>query len=138
MNARTKKIIIIVISVIAILAGLSILAGGSVLSVINSGSGENDETLVYVFEAQGIDNIKSVKFLESANNGFRTYDYYDVVTSNGKYIVEATGSGYDTLINHKNSYTNSFNRKTILKDMIEYRASDAGQYSDSVDSILGY
>ena len=139
MSVKTKKIIIIVISVIAILAGLCILSGILDLDALNTGSDKNDEELVFVFESQGIDNIKSVKFLKSANNGYKNYNYYDVVTSNGKkYIVEATGSSFNTVINSKMSYSNAFNRKTILNDMIEYRSSDAGTYSDKMDSLLGY
>ena len=104
MSVKTKKIIIIVISVIAILAGLCILSGILDLDALNTGSDKNDEELVFVFESQGIDNIESVKFLKSANNGYKNYNYYDVVTSNGKYIVEATGSSFNTVITDKKSY----------------------------------
>ena len=137
MSVKTKKIIIIVISVIAILLGLGILSGILDLDALNTGSDKNDEELVFVFESQGIDNIESVKFLKSANNGYKNYNYYDVVTSNGKYIVEATGSSFNTVITSQKSYSNAFNRKTILNDMIEYRSSDRGTYSDKVDSLLG-
>ena len=138
MNTKPKKIIVIVSAVIAIAAGLTILLiNGFSGAGASDMSGEERRVLSFLEDSEEIEDIKYVNFLESSDNGYRDYNYYDVVTEDGKkYIAEIADNNGDMEYIGKSSYTNSFNRSTILKDMIEYRSSEQGQHIDSINDAL--
>lgn len=134
---NAKKIVLIVLAVIIVVVALTF--GIIILSYsIECKDITKDERIVMeMCEDEGIEDIKYANFLESAHNGYREYEYYDVVTKDGNhYIVEIAGDPSDGEYCDKNGYSGFFNRSTILKGIIEYRSSDAGQFSDRVEHNL--
>lgn len=133
---NAKKIVLIVLAVIIV--GIALTFGIIILSYNNECKDiTKDERIVMeMCEDEGIEAIEYANFLESAHNGHRKYEYYDVVTKDDHYIVEIAGDPSDGEYCGKIGYSGFFNRSTILKDKIEYRSSDAGQFSDEVDKAL--
>lgn len=85
----------------------------------------------------GLSNIKYANLLKKVNNGYKDYYYYDVVTMEGEhYIVTIRDSGKYLEYENKSSYTNFFNMYSILDALVEYRESELGSFSDSVDETL--
>lgn len=133
-----KKLLIIIGSVI----GCAALIFGIVRLVYSIKckdiTGEERKAMRICKEADDeLSSIKYANLLKKNNNGYKDYYYYDVVTTDGEhYIVSLRDSGTHLEYEYKHSYTNCFNMHSILNDMIEYRESDLGSFSDSVEETL--
>lgn len=134
---NAKKIALIVLTVIII--GIALTFGIIILcySIECKDITKDERIVMEMCEDEGIEDIKYANFLESAHNGYREYEYYDVVTKDGNhYIVEIGGDPSDGEYCGKMGYSGFINRSTILKERIEYRYSDSGQFCDRVDKAL--
>ena len=140
MKQKLNAKIIILIALAVIILGVALTFGIIILSYsIECKDITKDERIVMeMCEDDGIEDIKYVNFLESVHNGYREYQYYDVVTDDGNhYIVEIRGDpSYDGEYCNKRGYSGFFNRSTILEEKIIYRCSDNGQYGDRVEHNL--
>ena len=132
--------LILIISIVLLL--VAVIGFGLVRLIYNMQcndiSGEERRIMTLCESAdEDLENIKYANKLKSINNGYRDYDYYDVCTVSGEtYIVEIREGDDDWEYSSKRNYTNMFNRNTILGDMVSYRNSKAGQFSDDVDDNI--
>lgn len=138
-NKKAFKLILIIPIALLLVA---VIGFGLVCLIYNMQcndiSGEERRIMTLCESAdEDLENIKYANKLKSNNNGYRNYDYYDVCTVSGEtYIVEIREGDDDWEYSLKHSYTNMFNRNTILGDMVGYRNSKVGQFSDDVADDL--
>lgn len=131
-----KKILIIIGSVIG---GIALIIGTMLLiyRIQCSNISSKERRAMRICEDSGyFSDVKYANFLKSSHNGYVQYDYYDVSTENGTYIVELRDDGDTLAYSSKMGYSGPFNRRTILNDKIAYRNSDMGSLGDSIEAEL--
>lgn len=139
LKKRVKRTIIIVLSVflsIVLICGAMLL----IYSIQCSSITDRERAAMTVCEDsdEALSRIKYANYLKKAHNGYRDYYYYDVCTYEGNsYIVELRDIGFKLEYSSKNRYSGPINRLVILNDMISYRSSEMGQFSDRIDVSVG-
>ena len=139
-NTKKKfpKWLIILLSVVC---GLALLIGGLLLFYqiqCNDITGAERKVMKLCAEEDAdLRNLKYANHLKTENNGYQDYSYYDVETANGRhYIVEVREGTAGLEFGFKRSYSGSIDRYIRLYEMIKYRCSELGSFSDRVEDSI--
>ena len=137
MKRKMPKWLIILLSAVC---GIALLIGGMLLFYqmqCNDITGVERRVMRICAEDADLQNLKYANHLKTENNGYRDYSYYDVETTDGRhYIVEIREGTNSMTFSYKGSYTNVIDRYIKLSDMVKYRKSDLGSFSDRVYDTL--